>query len=196
VNTNKKAWMLCGVVIFALIATVSLAGPGIVGTDHDFSSKGWSSNQICLPCHVPHNALTPEDGPLWNHAESTQTFIMYQTDGQLDGPSKLCLSCHDGVTAVDSFGGNSGTEVIAGNSNIGTDLSDDHPIGMEYPPQGWNTTRYNDPPTTHEVRLVRINDVKRVECVSCHDVHNSKGIDKFLRAPLDESYLCLLCHIK
>jgi hypothetical protein len=29
--------------------------------------------------------------------------------GDPDGVSKLCLSCHDGVTAVDSFAGTTGT---------------------------------------------------------------------------------------
>jgi predicted CXXCH cytochrome family protein len=158
-------------------------------------------NQVCLPCHTPHNALVPgEEGVLWNHAETQETFTMYSsTAGQPEGPSKLCLSCHDGVTAIDSYGGATGTNVITGSANLGTDLSDDHPIGIEYPNE---PAEYNDPATFAPginggtgVQLVDINGVERVECTSCHHVHNN-GLGNFLRVPIQESYMCLQCHIK
>ncbi|RME41455.1 MAG: hypothetical protein D6788_01205 [Planctomycetota bacterium] len=160
-------------------------------------------NQVCLPCHTPHNALlSGEENVLWNHAETGETFVMYEsTAGQPEGPSKLCLSCHDGVTAIDNYGGTGGTGiVITGDAALGTDLSNDHPIGIEYPTS--QPSEFNDPSTFAPgigggpgVKLVTINGVDRVECTSCHNVHNN-GLGHFLRVPLEESYICLQCHIK
>jgi predicted CXXCH cytochrome family protein len=36
----------------------------------------------------------------------------------------------------------------------------------------------------------------RIECVSCHDPHNTAGIDKLLVMSNRRSALCLTCHIK
>ena len=160
-------------------------------------------NQVCLPCHTPHNALLPgEENVLWNHAETQETFQMYSSSalGQPEGHSKLCLSCHDGVTAVDNYGGSGGTGVVIdGSASLGTDLQDDHPIAVEYPS---DLDNYNDPITfdlgvggATGVQLINIGGADRVECSSCHNTHNN-GLGDFLRVPVLESYLCLQCHIK
>jgi predicted CXXCH cytochrome family protein len=145
--------------------------------------------------------LAGDENVLWNHEETTETFTMYSSSaGQPESTSKMCLSCHDGVTALDSYGGTSGSVPLAGTANLGTDLSDDHPIGIEYPVS--QTYDYNNPSTFAAginggpgVTLVTIATVDRVECTSCHHVHNN-GLGDFLRVPLQESYLCLQCHIK
>ena len=179
----------------------------VVNSPHNLNMGGLGvqipGNQVCLPCHTPHNALLAgEENVLWNHAETGETFTMYSsTAGQPEGTSKMCLGCHDGVTAVDNYGGNGGTGlVIPGAAALGNDLSDDHPIGVEYPTA--SPSEYNDPGTFAPginggpgVRLVAVNSVDRVECSSCHEPHNN-GLDNFLRAPIQESYLCLQCHIK
>jgi predicted CXXCH cytochrome family protein len=145
--------------------------------------------------------LAGEENVLWNHAETGETFVMYvSTAGQPEGPSKMCLSCHDGVTALDSYGGMSGTgTVITGAAAMGSDLSNDHPIGIEYPnnPAEYNASASFSPGINNGsgVRLVSINGTDRVECTSCHNVHNN-GLGNFLRVPIQESYLCLQCHIK
>jgi predicted CXXCH cytochrome family protein len=213
-----RRWTWLAPVVIVLVV-VALAGgqiiPGdsstypsvnIINTPHNLNNYpgvNIPGNQICLPCHTPHNALlSGEQNVLWNHAETTQTFVMYSsTAGQPEGPSKMCLSCHDGVTAIDNYGGTGGTGIVmTGPAALGTDLSNDHPIGIEYPTS--MPSEYNDPSTFDPgigggpgVKLVEINGIERVECTSCHNVHNN-GLGNFLRVPIQESYLCLQCHNK
>ena len=176
--------------LVALAATVS--AQGISGSAHDFSSKGWnSSGQICLPCHTPHNAMASGKGNvLWNHTSSTATYTLYDPGYAQPGPSsKKCLSCHDGTVALDSFGGTTGNTPIAGKARLGTDLSDDHPVGVIY-----NATApgYTIPTLT---KLVGPGN-NMVECDSCHNVHNENGAAKLLRTANTASALCLDCHAK
>ena len=194
------------VVLPAAVGAAAFAG-GIVGSKHDFSSEAWSQGRICLPCHVPHNAQTDEDGSsmvLWNHAITNQTFQMYtgfvnerldrDQDVQPGGPSKLCLSCHDGVTAVDAFGGGPEAPTVFAQTSLGTDLRDDHPIGIQYPADGDPAfkPRANLPP----VKLVTWGGkTDRVECTSCHEPH-SDDFGMFLRMDNTASALCSQCHDK
>jgi predicted CXXCH cytochrome family protein len=213
---KRMSWLVPVSVVLVLVAFAagqiipgdpsSYPSVSVVNTPHNLNNYPGVSvpgNQVCLPCHTPHNALlSGEANVLWNHAETTQTFVMYKsTAGQPEGPSKLCLSCHDGVTAIDNYGGSGGTGiVIVGDANLGTDLSNDHPIGIAYPTA--SPAEYNDPSTFDPginggpgVQLVEINGVERVECTSCHEPHNN-GLGNFLRVPVQESYICLQCHIK
>ncbi|MBM4038396.1 MAG: cytochrome c3 family protein [Planctomycetes bacterium] len=185
-------------VVAALLAFASApALAAIAGSGHDFSSETWnSSGEICKPCHVPHN---PNPGgstaPLWNHTLTSQTFTMYGTtvagttpDATPNAKSKLCLSCHDGVTNLDAFGGAAGSTPISGAANIGITLADDHPVSIAITPGskgikgtlGSNVVIYSN----------------KVECASCHDIHNSAGVAKLLRTSNAASALCLECHNK
>lgn len=193
-------------VLPAALGAAAFAG-GIVGTKHDFSSEAWSAGRICLPCHVPHDAKTDDDGSsmvLWSHSVTNETFLMYtgfaserpdrDQDEQPGGPSKLCLSCHDGATAVDAFSGGPESPSVFAETSLGTDLRDDHPIGVQYPPDGFAgfKPRANLPP----VKLVTWggkND--RVECTSCHEPH-SDDFGMFLRMDNTGSALCQQCHDK
>jgi len=201
-----------------LILGTPLAISGtITGSQHDFTTKAWSGGKICVACHTPHNSDTSvADAPLWNHSNSTQTYTLYSsptmnaTVGQPGGNSKLCLSCHDGTVAVDSFGGTTGTTMISATNNIGNRLNDDHPIGFVY-----NTALATADGALHDpsVKTVTIGSGSqtktgtlasvmlfngKLECDSCHDVHNTftVGSTGLLRVAAAGSAICLSCHNK
>lgn len=190
------------VVLFVLISSTTLLAQTIAGSAHDFSSETWSGGKICVVCHTPHNAdATVSDAPLWNHDVTSSTFTLYSTGtldatlGQPASSSKLCLSCHDGTVALDSFGGNTGSSTISGTTELGTDLSNDHPVSFTY-----NTAlatsdgELEDPATNSTVSGLLFSG--NLECASCHDVHNATGFGKFLRINNAGSALCLTCHVK
>ena len=176
----------------------------IVGSDHDFSNNGWSGGQICLVCHTPHNAATGvSDAPLWNHALTSSVFTLYTnttldaTPNQPTGVSLLCLSCHDGTVALDSFGGATGTSFIGGGANFGTDLSNDHPIAISYAADTTLAPDTNPSGITGGTTIAA--DMLfsgNVECASCHDVHNSSGENALLVKSNAASALCQTCHAK
>ncbi|HED10904.1 MAG TPA: cytochrome C [Caldithrix abyssi] len=182
----------------------------ISGSAHDFSNENWNnSGEICIVCHTPHNAdVTVTDAPLWNHEVTTATFTLYSSAtldaavGQPDGSSKLCLSCHDGTVAVDNFGGRTnGNEFVSGDELIGTDLSDDHPVSFVYDATLASTDGgLYDPTTTNSGLGGTIDDDlligNKVQCASCHDVHNGSGVADLLRKSNAQSAFCLTCHNK
>jgi hypothetical protein len=228
---RKLRYLLGGVAAcsLGLASTAGMAGT-IVGSPHDFSGAGWNNadQQICVACHTPHNAADPSvltTAPLWNHAVTTQTFTMYSRStlngsitGQPDGVSLLCLSCHDGTVAVDSFGGATGTNfmgTINADANLGTDLSNDHPISITYNATTASADGALHDPTATNVTIGTGGDKTRtgtiatvmlsngtVQCSSCHDVHNSftvpdaSGGFPLLKVSKNGSALCLTCHNK
>jgi predicted CXXCH cytochrome family protein len=146
---------------------------------------GGGTDQVCVFCHTPHGANTnkgyttnpnnPTVGPniggqyLWNRALPANTFQVYtsETYSQKNNPpqpgihSLLCLSCHDGIGAmnvllnypadwdtgwsplINQFGDapndptikflNIGEASCSGDDCTGgTDLRNDHPVGFNY----------------------------------------------------------------
>ncbi len=186
-----------------LMSYAVMAQGTIVGSAHDFSSETWNTTgQICIVCHTPHNAKAGYE-PLWNHEVTTQTFTLYSsatlnaTDlGQPDGPSKLCLSCHDGTVGLEAFSGTTtNTNLITGNALLGTDLTNDHPISFTYDSTlATNDGELVDPASSSEVAGMLYGG--KMECSSCHDVHNTPGIAKLLVKSNAASALCLTCHNK
>ena len=177
---------------------LSAAGPGSV--------KAATESQICIFCHAPHNASGA--APLWNRYESGQAYIPYTSTtakasvGQPTGSSKMCLSCHDGTVALGMvysrpagipFTG--GMAVLPqGESNLGVDLSDDHPVSFHYDTflTSQNPELNNPGSLTGAVKL---DPNGQLQCVSCHDPHNDQ-YGKFLTMDAVNSGLCLQCHNK
>jgi predicted CXXCH cytochrome family protein len=202
------------VVAAALVGLPTVAFAGIATTAHNLNGQ-YGLTEICLPCHTPHNATTETAAPLWNHdVPLGSTFTPYAdlagtldaTDvGEPSGVSLLCLSCHDGVTAIDSFGGASGTALMTGARNVGQDLSNDHPISFDYDAaqgddSGLLVSSTTAAPLTGSIADEMLFGVgnTQVECASCHDVHDdSDGANaSLLRITNVDSVLCLTCHDK
>ncbi len=225
-----KTKLLKSVLGVSLAVAGLAAGAGtIVGSKHDFSTQAWTTNgQLCVACHAPHNTalgLTV----LWNHTLSTATYTMYNNafsstiNGTVAaapaGVSKLCLSCHDGTVAVNSFGGATGAVSIAASANLGTNLTNDHPIGITYDAalvtaDGalWpiaTTANIGTGGTKTRAGTISSNLLYNgsIECASCHDVHNTFTVpfatagtsgttNKLVKISMVGSALCLTCHDK
>lgn len=202
--------------ILMTAGTAAMAGT-IAGTAHDFNAL--AGGNMCLPCHTPHRAnTTVVEAPLWNHALTTQTYTLYSSSTlqsvptQPGGNSKLCLSCHDGSVAINSFGGNTGTTIIGAGGKIGTgsapsiSLKSEHPIGMTYdaalvtldPSLRAITTAANigsGGDTKTGTISSNLLFAGKVECASCHDVHNKfTSGGNFLKIAANS--LCTTCHAK
>ena len=191
--------------ITGLLLSGLASAQGIAGSAHDFSGDVWSGGEICIVCHAAHDAdlSVAAEAPLWNHEITTSTFLEYSS-GTLDGTvtndlnttSKLCLSCHDGTVALDSFGGATGTELMTGGALLSTDLTNDHPVSIDY-----NVTDTGLFPVGSASGLGSTIDSDllfggNVECASCHDVHDTAGNAALLRIDNAGSALCLTCHNK
>lgn len=202
--------------ILAILITLPLTQTSmadITSTKHNLSVSGpgairsTTETQICIFCHAPHNS-TPS-APLWNRRDPGSNYLPYSsstavaTAGQPNGASLACLSCHDGTialgdlvsrsTAVPMAGGV--TSLPSGQANLGTDLSDDHPVSFAYtstlPAQ--HGGELVDPATL--VGKVRLDTSGRMQCTACHDPHdNTNG--KFLVMANTASALCASCHLK
>jgi len=206
----KKLHLFLTLATTALLIQTSYAQ--IAGSAHDFSGQSWNTTtEICIVCHTPHNALTGvADAPLWNHELSAvASYTLYASGtmnsipGQPDGSSKLCLSCHDGTVALENFGGvTTGTQLMTGGSLIGTDLGNDHPISITYDAALAAADGGLHDPTTTSSGLGGTIDGDmlisgKMQCSSCHDVHNSAGtVDGLLLKSNAASALCLTCHDK
>ena len=204
----KKQALWLGITAVAGLAAT--ASGQIVGSAHDFSSMAWSGGEICKPCHTPHFAISGLPR-LWNHTLTTANYTLHEGTGtaedDFDVQSRLCLSCHDGTVALDSFGGMTGSSFISPGKNLGTDLTDDHPVGSqaEYPPDpapSWWSGAYRDSSTfPSQVRLKdwvnTSGDVRKVvSCQTCHNPHNRGNYNAMTQISNSASALCLTCHIK
>ena len=197
--------------IILIASSQAIFAQGITGSEHDFSGQGWGTSEICEPCHTSHNADTSiSDAPLWNHESTTTNFTLYTSStldatglAQPDASSKLCLSCHDGTVALENFGGATGGTHYADpdGSNLGTSLADEHPVSFTYD-TALSTLDggLSDPATTNTSLGGTINEDLliggKLQCASCHDVHNSYNNDSMLKISNDGSALCLTCHTK
>ncbi len=225
-NTRMVRQSLLGLSL--ALAGLSAGAGSIAGSKHDFSAVTGTNGQICIACHAPHNTAAGLTA-LWNHALSAATYTMYNSafsstmngtvDAQPGATSKLCLSCHDGTVAVNSFGGVTGTVAIAAASNLGTSLTNDHPISVVYDAalvtaDGalfpiTNAANVGTGGTKSRTGTISSNLLfnTKVECASCHDVHNTFTVpvatsgtgtvsNKLVKISMVGSALCITCHDK
>jgi hypothetical protein len=212
--------------VFAQATGLGISEPT---SPHNFSGPGdtWNlTGEICRVCHVPHDHHRAEqrylNGLLWNHRLSSAAYTMYDSSwsstlngaqsAQPDGIAKLCLGCHDGTIAIDTFdkyGGGSvfmedvnlGFKIPAFNNGTELDLRGTHPISITYDPAA--DTKLNPISTAmgSSGTIADVLDNGKVQCSSCHDVHDQETVvgTHLLRAAqtgASPSGLCLTCHIK
>ena len=172
--------------------------------------------------------------PLWNH-QLTGNFAVYQmyqnglgapTKGPRasqavqqgmtpGGPSLLCLSCHDGSVAVNSYGNASGPQMpysastggatIDPQYQIGKDnyLGNHHPIGFDYDAVQAVDIELRSADTAQMGAAGPVRNHlfgpgnTKMECGTCHAVHNKGNTGETLLWRSDaSSHLCLTCHDK
>ena len=230
-------------IAMVLTSTFALAAATdqLAATKHNFAAGTYNlgaGNTVCQPCHTPHHAIVNAaiSTRLWNHALSTASYTLYNSDlggaynGEnpgtqgMDRVSRLCLGCHDGTVALDSFGmgadgsaaGHIGSVRFNANdvSNLGTDFRDDHPVGITaiaLNPDGSPTSpylkaatlTYNNPlDVTLGVRSAKIgvlslasmNEGFVVGCKTCHNPHGTGTVNLSPNAHLLYTTPATLCN--
>jgi predicted CXXCH cytochrome family protein len=184
-------------IIMVITIGCSTAIALIDGSPHDLTAV--AGGNTCSFCHTPHGALTGT--PLWSRQLSTAVYKIYQSSsleaniGQPTGSSKLCLSCHDGTVALtESIRSSSsgGTYIAPGAANLGTDLSDDHPISFVYSAALSAEDVQIRPPSALPEQL-KLDRSSELQCTTCHEPHDNR-YGNFLLMPNHRSRMCVSCH--
>ncbi|MCG3180782.1 MAG: hypothetical protein BIFFINMI_03145 [Phycisphaerae bacterium] len=198
-----------------------------------WAAQAQAHPSTCSNCHTPHSSVDPNSDtdygvPLWStkwNSDGLPTFTVYTsplfdalgTDiGQPDGPSKLCLGCHDGSYISSKTGNPMGTthSFNPGGGSLAQGqmtLTESHPISFTY------ATAYNNPnlhvpgslkdpsspsglPTGGTIASDLLDSKGKVQCTSCHDVHNASAVgDPNLRFDYEADHgktMCRACHNK
>lgn len=227
-RTKKLLYVAAALTLLVAPAALAAAtGNGLSdqGSPHNFSTEPWNfTGEICRVCHVPHDhgRDTGLIGLLWNHQVTSASYTMYSSatlDGAIDsaptGISKMCLGCHDGSVALDEFDSNIG---VPGNTFIGADdkvpnvpnspydLRATHPISIVYDENADGGLNPQTDPMGSSGSIADVLDNGKVQCSSCHDVHDAPGevvpgthllrVAQTTSQGGDPSGLCLTCHNK
>lgn len=175
---------------------------GVNSHPHNLSSSSTatihssSEDRICVFCHAPHG--TSAKGPLWNRTDpigpnGDGTFPLYanaeaallaNADAKYDnsdpalypnGSTRLCLSCHDGVTAIAEVINGGDLDASLGNmttegSSMIIDLSAAHPVSFVFN-QTIATAVYGNRFDLTNLLPGLLDAESRLQCASCHDPH-------------------------
>jgi Doubled CXXCH motif (Paired_CXXCH_1) len=205
---------------YDLLNTASLSQP--------VTQPGMNS-LTCLSCHDGQTAVDsiinmPGSGRYLATQETSENAAFLNSWNNSRGPDASvharlspseCLACHSSGAGIVGTGATDFT-VFA----IGTDLRNDHPVGIRYPTTAGPGTDFNDPSRkearlawfdgnangradSNEIRLYNTGEGYEVECASCHDPHGvpASGAGSpfnatFLRVSNAGSGVCLTCHSK
>ena len=183
----------------------------------------------CLSCHDGQTAVDsiinmPGSGRYLQALETVENAAFLNAWNNSRGPDATaharmsateCLACHSSGAGIVGAGATDFTAFV-----LGTDLRNDHPVGIRFPPTAGPGTDFLDPPRKevrlayfdtngnsradpNEIRLYNSGEGYEVECASCHDPHGvpSAGPGSvfhptFLRVATVGSGVCLTCHAK
>lgn len=186
-------------------------------------SQPGAASLVCLSCHDGQQAVdaimnmpgsgryssTPDATFLnaWNNSRGPDASV------HLGLKQGECLVCHSSNAGF--IGAGAADFTVAA---IGTDLRDDHPVGVTFPTTNGTGTDWKSPNSNGagtkffdddadgrmekgEIRLYGTGAGATVECGSCHDPHGvatsgSLFNATFLRKPNTASAVCLTCHSK
>ena len=200
--------------VLGLFVGAAGADESVVNSPHDLSARGpgpvraVTETEVCIFCHAPHNAA-PQT-PLWNRENPRLHYRIYEsstTDARIDqptGPSKMCLSCHDGSLALGNVLSRPQSLPIVmtartmrpgafgHNNDLTNDLSDDHPIGFRYDRALTNKDPQIRPPEVVS-RELPLGVHSEMQCTTCHDPHDNE-LGDFLRVTDQMSAICVACH--
>jgi hypothetical protein len=190
------------VLALSLVASASqVPKSDILGSAHDFKAVyNGASYSLCNFCHIAHKFGSAPTGPgylLWNHTlSSVASYGVYTSDSMQVTPddlgggqltvSNLCLSCHDGTVAINSWyepQNNAsyqpipqGTDFMPSDTTV-RDLTKQHPVNFTYP----------DATTAANIGVLAAADSKsidgagtvplfggKMQCATCHDPHAGK----------------------
>lgn len=192
-------------------------------------SQPGNNSLACLSCHDGQTAIDsiinmPGSGRYSKAQETAQDNAFLDTWTNTRGQDAAahaglaqaeCLGCHN--PAAGMLGAGATDFTIAA---IGTDLRNDHPVGVTFPSTTGPGTDFKTPTGTQgsasffdvngsgrmdagDIRMYSTGSKTQVECASCHDPHGvpSAGRDSnffptFLRMSNEGSALCLTCHSK
>lgn len=226
---NKKYLQLK--IVFSSLLLAATASASVINTKHNlahwspYAYRAVSENRVCIFCHTPHNANPA--GPLWSHQLSgASTFKKYSSStlrilvdagaktesgytssgdaSTVTGATKLCLGCHDGLTALGAITTGGGSKTIEmtienlGGQSSGYDedantvnIQNKHPVSFNYNPTvllnltggvskkgavyGMPTSGENGTAINPFVAEMVRRAGGRIECTICHDPHENKA---------------------
>jgi hypothetical protein len=191
-------------------------------------SQPGANSLSCLSCHDGQTAVDsiinmPGSGRYQASQATSQNNAFLNTWNNTRGPDATvhlglnnaeCLACHSSTAGFVGAGATDFT-VFA----IGTDLRNDHPVGIRFPGGGpgldfkaptatkgsivYFDTNNSGGLDSQDVRFYDTGEGPEVECASCHDPHGvpsgapgSTFLPTFLRVSNAGSGLCLTCHNK
>lgn len=214
---------------FSILSIISLtaysAAASVVNTKHNlahwspYAYRATTESRVCIFCHTPHNAKP--DGALWSHKLSAATTFKKYSSGTLEilkgaqaasgyatgvvtGATKLCLGCHDGLTALGAITTGKGDITITmdidtlGGSSSGynedantVNIQNKHPVSFKYDAAGAvrdainagsKGAKYGLPAGEDNGTSINAEVAKmvaaaggRIECTICHDPHENNA---------------------